>query len=218
MAGMAMAVLVMHQPTAAVAAVMHGVFSGTITSGLDPTQSFGLPDLTGQNYAGTLVFDPAGFEPLDRVAGQYEYGAVYNTPNLLSVTLTINGQSRTVLSTYFARVAYDYPAGIHGITGVRFDAHPLIVDRVSSVVLEVFSATNAFLTPDGGITQSYVVTGAPSAAWFTVLADDQTTQYQIGMTVSTLAVEAPAPAALPILGVGLAALLLARRRPRATHA
>lgn len=206
-----LAVLASLAPTPAVA-VLHGHFAGTITSGADPTLSFGLPNLSGLGFTGTLAFDPGGFEPLSRVAGEYEYGEVYGAPDLLSVALTINGQTRTVLGTYLSVIAYDYPAGIHGVTAARFTAHPVLVDRISSVSVQVFSSAVAFLTPDGGITQSYAVSGLPSAAWFTVLADDAMTQYEIGLSVTAFAVPAPALAGLPMLVAGLVGLPWLRRR------
>jgi hypothetical protein len=210
-AGLGLA-LVGSGPAAAV--ILHGSFAGIVTAGLDPTMAFGSSDLTSMNYTGTLHFDPDAFAPIDNVVGQYEIGALYTTPNLLSMTITINGQTRTVLSDYFARIAYDYPGGVHGLTKAEFAAHPATIDRVSSLTLQVHSYTNPFLTPDAGLVQAYAVAGEPSSAWFTVLADDNTTQYQINMTVTSLAVEAPAPAGLPVFLAGLGALGWLRRRPR----
>lgn len=210
-------VLVAAGPASAV--TLHGSFAGVITAGLDPTSAFGSSDLTTMTYTGTLQFNPEAFEPIGSVAGQYQIGELYTTPNLLSMTITINGQTRTVLSDYFARIAYDYPAGVHGFTKAEFGAHPATIDRVASLTLQVHSYTNPFLTPDAGLGQAYAVSGEASSAWFTVLAEDNTTQYQINMTVTSLAVEAPAPAGLPVFLAGLGALGWVRRRARqSSHA
>ena len=104
LAGCAAALGGMLQAAPAHATIFDFFVNGTVTSGTDQTNTFGLganADLTGRTYLAHFVYDSSARTPfIGSNVYQSEAGAFNGEPSPMSATITINGVALAISGTY----------------------------------------------------------------------------------------------------------------------